>query len=83
VDEAAIEREDVLVIMGALATSSSMSETSGSCSERMAMKRETKKEKVDRIHRESENLPSVRRLRERVERGYAELERRKAQSSER
>jgi hypothetical protein len=49
----------------------------------MAMKRETKKEKVDRIHRESENLPSVRRLRERVERGYVELERRKAQSSER
>jgi uncharacterized small protein (DUF1192 family) len=49
----------------------------------MAMKRETKKEKVDRIHRESENLPSVRRLRERVERGYAELERRKAQSSKR
>jgi hypothetical protein len=46
------------------------------------MKRETKKEKVERIHRESENLPSVRRLRERIERGYADLERRKARSSE-
>jgi hypothetical protein len=40
----------------------------------MAKKRETKKERFERIHRESENLPIVRALRERAEYHRAKLE---------
>jgi hypothetical protein len=41
------------------------------------MKKRSKKERIERARREAENLPSVRRLRELVERGYAELEERR------
>ncbi len=41
------------------------------------MKKRSKKERIERARREAENLPSVRRLRELVERGFAELEERR------
>ncbi len=39
-------------------------------------KKRSKKEISEEARREAENMPSVRRLREIVEKGYADLERR-------
>jgi hypothetical protein len=36
-------------------------------------RKETRKEWIERLHREAENLPTVRKLRELVARGEAEL----------
>jgi hypothetical protein len=48
----------------------------------MGKKKETRQERIERIHRDAENLPSVRRLRELVARAEAELEaRRKAEET--
>lgn len=46
------------------------------------MKKRSKKERIERARREAENMPSVRRLRELVERGYAELEERRRSKPE-
>ncbi len=44
----------------------------------MAKKKETKRERRDRIRREAENSPIVKQLRELYERGMADLARREA-----
>jgi hypothetical protein len=41
-------------------------------------KKETKRERFERIHRESENQPIVKELRELIRRGKADIARREA-----
>ena len=49
----------------------------------MGKKKETRQEKIERIRRDAENVPSVKRLRELVARAEAELEaRRRAEGAE-
>ena len=43
----------------------------------MRKKKETRQERIERIHRDAENLPSVKLLRELAARAQAEIEARK------
>jgi hypothetical protein len=81
-EEMGIYRGEVLTIMEALADLRATSLRSARICWRRTMKKKGKKERMERYRREAEKDPVVRRLRELVARGRAELaERRQAEES--